>query len=102
MKINDSIKKNLGLGLDKTSVEKTNDNKNAEKAATTASANVTVSSASVKLQSVASSNAAGEVFDADKVAAIKKAISEGDFKVDAEKVADGLIQTVRDLIQPKH
>lgn len=37
-----------------------------------------------------------------KVAEIKQAISEGRFKVNADAVADRLLETVRDLIQNKH
>ncbi|MEO5655184.1 MAG: flagellar biosynthesis anti-sigma factor FlgM [Nitrosospira sp.] len=39
-----------------------------------------------------------EVFDAVKVEEIKRAISEGRFTVNPDKVADGLLDTVRDLI----
>jgi negative regulator of flagellin synthesis FlgM len=37
------------------------------------------------------------VFDAKKVAEIKAAIADGTFKVDARKVADGLIDSVKEL-----
>ncbi|WP_341675327.1 flagellar biosynthesis anti-sigma factor FlgM [Niveibacterium sp. SC-1] len=37
--------------------------------------------------------------DTVKVGEIKQAISEGRFRVDPEKVADGLIQSVRDMLQ---
>lgn len=39
-------------------------------------------------------------FDAKKVEAIKLAIANGEFKVNPEKVADGLLATVRELLQP--
>lgn len=52
-------------------------------------------------QEIASSSSASSVFDASKVASIKTAISEGRFKVNSEMVADGLIATVRDLIQSR-
>ena len=38
------------------------------------------------------------VYDADKVEAIKLAISNGEFQIDAGKIADGLINTVQDLL----
>lgn len=38
-------------------------------------------------------------FDADKVEAIKKAIAAGTFEVNADKVASGLIETVRNLLK---
>jgi negative regulator of flagellin synthesis FlgM len=40
-------------------------------------------------------------FDSKKVEAIKAAIAEGRFQVDAAKVADGLIATVEDLIHSR-
>ncbi len=43
-----------------------------------------------------------DAINAAKVAEIKQAISEGRFKVNADVVADRLLETVRDLIQNKH
>jgi len=37
-------------------------------------------------------------FDAAKVAEIRHAISEGRYQVNPEKIADGLLDTVRDLL----
>ena len=38
------------------------------------------------------------VVDQNRVDEIKQAMSEGRFKVDAEKVADGLIESVREML----
>src|SRR3569833_4592982 len=43
----------------------------------------------------------GAVFDTAKVQEIKAAIAEGTFKVNPERVADGLIDTVKDLINTR-
>ncbi len=40
-------------------------------------------------------------FDAKKVQAIKTAIAEGRFEVNVGKVADGLLGTVRDLVESR-
>lgn len=48
-----------------------------------------------ELQSLAAST---PVVDAARVAEIKQAISEGRFQVNAEKVADSLIDSVRQLL----
>ena len=40
----------------------------------------------------------GPVFDAGKVEQIKSAIAKGQFQVDTSKVADGLLQSVKDLL----
>lgn len=106
MNISDSIKK-MGVGVDKPTLDKGAANKGSEKAAGTSTSasstdNVTLSSASVQLQSLESGLAAGEVFDTNKVEEIKAAISRGDFSVDTAKVADGLLQSVKDLIQPNN
>jgi len=54
---------------------------------------------STQLQSVMEQVGDIAVFDAKKVDEIKAAISGGQFKVDTEKVADGLIRTVSELLQ---
>ncbi len=70
--------------------------------ATTAAASAPVNP--VRLSAIASqlqANAAGsaaDVFDTHKVDEIKAAISEGRFGIDPAKVADGLIETVRSLL----
>lgn len=106
MNISDSIKK-VGVGVDKPTLDKGTASKGSDKtagasAAAGSSDNVTLSSASVQLQSLESGLAAGEVFDTNKVEEIKAAIARGDFSVDTAKVADGLLQTVKDLIQPNN
>lgn len=56
---------------------------------------------SSELQNLEKSLSTGETFDATRVEEIKQAISEGRFTVNPEKVADGLLATVRDLIQAR-
>lgn len=102
MNISDSIKK-LGT-VDKPVLDKSSTSKSSEKATgSTGNAstdNVTLSAASVQLQTLEAGLANGEVFDTNKVEEIKAAIARGEFSVDTAKVADGLLQTVKDLIQP--
>ena len=98
MKINDSgsIKKPAATGVAAT---QTGASKSAEKTGATAAAsdNVRLSSQAKALSSTSSSG----VFDTQKVEEIKAAIASGTFQVDASKVADGLIDSVRDLIQKR-
>ncbi len=56
---------------------------------------------SSELQDIAKTLAGGEVFDAARVEQIKQAIANGQFQVNTDKVADRLIETVRELIQAK-
>ncbi|MBA4141793.1 MAG: flagellar biosynthesis anti-sigma factor FlgM [Nitrosospira sp.] len=54
---------------------------------------------SAQLQALEKRLASGEAFNAARVEEIKQAISEGRFVVNPEKVADALLETVRDLIR---
>lgn len=69
--------------------------KAAEQAAATSAGteNVRLSSQGKALASVGSNG----VFDAKKVEQIKAAIASGAFKVDAGKIADGLIDSVKEF-----
>ena len=59
-------------------------------------------SAKVELSKTASTllsgSAAHSDFDADKVARIAQAITEGKFKIDAEKIADRLIANAKEVL----
>lgn len=59
---------------------------------------VHLGSTSAKLRSLESAAASTPLMDANKIAEIKQAISEGRFQVNSGVVADRLISTVRDLI----
>ncbi|MCB5189288.1 flagellar biosynthesis anti-sigma factor FlgM [Methylobacillus arboreus] len=96
MKIDDALQKAVALNNDKT------ENKPAPRASEAktpvAGESVTLSPLASQLQSIEAAGANEQVYDAEKVSAIKSAISSGQFRVDSEKVADGLINTVRDLL----
>lgn len=64
-----------------------------------AAGNVHLSSFSSQLQALESKFASSGVVDAGRVEEIKQAISDGRFTVNAEAVADRLLETVRELIQ---
>ncbi|MEW6513276.1 MAG: flagellar biosynthesis anti-sigma factor FlgM [Pseudomonadota bacterium] len=68
----------------------------ADKSAGTPSGErVDISSLSARLQEVG----AGETpVNAQKVAEIKQAISEGRFQINPERIADGLLNSVRDML----
>lgn len=99
MKIDDSLKKPSGVGVATTQARP---GKGADKAAGTSSAPAQSGSVhlSSKLQSLAQAGG-NSVFDASKVDEIKAAIAEGRFQVDPEKVANGLLDTVNDLIHTR-
>lgn len=107
MKINDAVKNKVDLALDKVQTEKNANTKaSGNKAegvngANKSGDNVTLSAMSVQLQSIGADVGTSGVFDAEKVEAIKSAIASGQFKVDSEKVADSLIDTVKDLLKPQ-
>ena len=99
MKIDDSVKKTTGLGVGTTQARA---GKGADKAAGTPATPTQSDSVhlSSKLQSMAQASGNG-VFDLNKVEEIKAAIAEGRFQVDPEKVANGLLDTVSDLIRTR-
>ena len=61
-------------------------------------ANVQISPLSSHMQAIEQGFADTPIVNTARVAELKQAISSGHFKVDAEKVADRLLSTVRDLI----
>jgi len=64
------------------------------------SQNVSLSTLSTQLRALGSGfvNANGDI-DTKRVSDIKDAISKGNLSIDASKIADGLIDTVRGLLQ---
>lgn len=98
MKINDSIQKSLALGTDKSD-QKATKKTDTTAAPSNASGKVTLSAMSTKLQSLEAKVAADNVYDSEKVESIKLAIKNGQFNVSAEKIADGLISSVKDFLQ---
>lgn len=106
MKINDSKNNPVNLGLEKLSVDKVGEKSGAKPvggaAANSASDDsVTLSPLAQQLQAMQAKAGTDSVFDAEKVNEIKNAIMRGDFKIDTEKVADGLIQSVKDILGNK-
>ena len=87
-----------------TSDATTSANTGAGAAATTAastsgSSSVTsLSTISTQLQAAQASTASDAVYSTSKVNEIKLAISEGRFQVNSEKVANGLLDSVHDLL----
>jgi negative regulator of flagellin synthesis FlgM len=101
VKINDTLKNNAGIPAANTPAPnaKSSDAAAAASAATTSAAGDTV-----RLSSQGQAMATGstnQVFDSKKVERIKAAIADGHFQVNSEKVADGLLDTVRDLLHSR-
>lgn len=62
------------------------------------STSVHLGSSSVRLHNLENGIASTPVVDKEKVEAIKKAISEGRFQVNSAAIADGLLDSVKELI----
>lgn len=63
-----------------------------------ASEQVELSALAAGLQEASAALADAPVVDAARVAEIKQAISEGRFQINPERVADGLIESVRQML----
>jgi negative regulator of flagellin synthesis FlgM len=103
MKINDSFKSTVSVGIDKASAGKAESSKKSADTSVDSKVveNVRLSPMAAQLQSLEATLGTDNVFDSEKVAAIKSAIADGQFKVSSEKVADGLIESVKDLLNTK-
>ena len=103
MNIDDALKKTAELSSAKLQQKSAIDNSNVVK--NTASNTTPAASDSVRLspqyQTLAKTVANSSSFNADKVASIKAAIANGEFTVDAGKIADGVLATARDLVNSR-
>lgn len=61
-------------------------------------ADVALSPLSARLQEISAGLANTPVVDAGRVAEIKQMIADGSYKIDAGKIADGLIDSVREML----
>ena len=98
VKINDTLKSTPGLPTSGTPASGT---KGTDKAAATTTASTDTVKLSSQGQALASAGGSSAVFDSKKVERIKSAIAEGQFTVNSEKVADSLLETVRDLLHSR-
>ncbi|GAB4175090.1 MAG: hypothetical protein OHK0026_03860 [Rhodocyclaceae bacterium] len=96
MKIDNSSLKSIGSLPDNAS--RASPGKAAARPAASSGAKVDISSLAGRMQEVEAMLANLPVADPVRVAEIRQAISEGRFRVDAEKVADGLIESVRQML----
>ena len=94
MKIDNSFKTVGGIGGEGV----TSKSGKTESAKPEPGVSVELSGLSSQLQALDAKVSSGEVVDAARVSEIMQAITEGRFKVNADVVADRLLQTVRDLI----
>lgn len=97
MKIPDSLNKTAGLGVGapKARAGKAAETTGSDKIS---SDNVTLSS---QAQAMSGHGSNDQVFDSKKVEEIKAAIASGQFQVNAGRIADGLIDTVKDLLSAR-
>lgn len=97
MKIDNSVKSAGGLPSNDGRTRATKDTTKPQ-ASNGDTDKVEISSLSSRLQQMEETIAGTPVVDSTKVDEIKQAMSEGRFKVDTGKVADGLIESVRQML----
>lgn len=95
MKIDNSIKTVGGLAPGESKARSVQ----GSTSGATAGDKVELSSFSASMQQAEAAMAEVPVVDKNRVDELKQAITEGHFKVDAEKVADGLIESVRQMLE---
>lgn len=61
-------------------------------------ATVALSPLSARLQEIESNLTTSPAIDSERVEAIRAAISAGTFRIDASKIADGLVDSVRQML----
>jgi len=81
------------------SEERTRTGKQADNSGAKPRADVQLSPLSGKLKEIESALASEQVVDAARVAEIKRAIADGSFEVNAEKVADRLVAATKDFLR---
>ncbi|MDR3412156.1 MAG: flagellar biosynthesis anti-sigma factor FlgM [Formivibrio sp.] len=70
----------------------------SKKTASTQQESVSINPLAAKIQALEAAGT-GSTFDADKVAAIRQAISDGKFTVRADAIADKLVSSVQELLK---
>ena len=94
MKINNSLP-SVGNATGSGSARGTATASTPKSAGTPSGERVDISSLSARLQEVGAGDAP---IDVQKVAEIKQAISEGRFQINPERIADGLVASVREML----
>jgi negative regulator of flagellin synthesis FlgM len=99
MKIDDALKQVGGITTGSLETKSTKTASKAKASSSATAENVTLSPTSSQLRALENNLGSEGVFDEKKVAEIKSAIADGQFKVNTEKVADGLIDSVKELLK---
>ena len=95
MKIDNSVK---SLGGGATGVRKDGGKPSVTPQAAEQGSDVALSPLSARLQEIESNLASSPLADNARISEIRQAISQGTFKIDASKIADGLLDSVRQML----
>lgn len=95
MKIDNSVK---SVGGATSGARNTASKSGVAKQPATPGSAVALSALSAKLQQIDSTLANTPTVNSERVAEIRQAIAQGNFKIDPSKIADGLIDSVRHML----
>ncbi len=101
MKITDAVKSPQTTTIGQTQTANANNAPSTEKAAAVVVQQSTNVSLSPQVMEIDRQITTTAVFDTQKVEKIKLAIADGQFQVNSDKVADGLLDTVKDLLHSR-
>ncbi len=97
VKIESSISKTVATPSGESKLVRNKDTNAPESTKAGSAAEVKLTS-SIQLQALIGGAGEGQPVDSAKVEAIKQAISDGLFKINPEKIADGLLNSVKELL----
>lgn len=101
MNVNDISKKTLTTPADAAAVQSRSNGRAAKTGQMTETSSTDQVQLSSRYQTLGNKVTGSDGFDAAKVEQIKAAIANGEFRINPEKIADGLITSIQEFMKAK-